>query len=328
MNTAEGQPGRFNTAEVIDLTASDDLEEIPLGNTDDGIEDFVFGERHRQPPRRLPRRAEVIDLEAPRPPSLTRQHAIDVSEPDVQFVGERLIPGQRFPPRATVAPPPRPAPRPTQYLAQFPTFNRMHEFMFGAARHPAPHPPRNPTGEWAWHNPLQNVTLLSAPWDEGQPYAHRIHRHPGEAAPFHLPGALNYAAAAFDINIRPPPEPPRASPILEPLPPARDGFTRSPAEGDALVCPSCGDELCTGDDDLKRQVWVIKSCGHVRLLPLLQRCMLTRDRSTAAAAARSTPAPPKQRASSPSRRGSRPSTRRIPAASCRAARSRRARRRR
>jgi len=49
-------------------------------------------------------------------------------------------------------------------------------------------------------------------------------------------------------------------------PPAKEGFTRTFGEDDILVCPMCGDELSTGKDDAKQQVWVIKQCGHVRIL--------------------------------------------------------------
>jgi hypothetical protein len=45
--------------------------------------------------------------------------------------------------------------------------------------------------------------------------------------------------------------------------PARPGFTRTPEEGDILVCANCDAELGEGDTEEKRQVWVIKDCGHV-----------------------------------------------------------------
>jgi hypothetical protein len=54
--------------------------------------------------------------------------------------------------------------------------------------------------------------------------------------------------------------------IQEPYkaPPApKDGFIRSFAEDDIVLCPRCGDELATGNDDTKSQVWVVKQCGHV-----------------------------------------------------------------
>jgi hypothetical protein len=30
-----------------------------------------------------------------------------------------------------------------------------------------------------------------------------------------------------------------------------------------VVCPNCGDELAVGKDEIKQQIWVVKSCGHV-----------------------------------------------------------------
>lgn len=60
--------------------------------------------------------------------------------------------------------------------------------------------------------------------------------------------------------------------VPEPPPPtyhapeeAPGGFTRSPKETDVLVCPNCDDELCLGDDEVKKQVWLVKACGHVSL---------------------------------------------------------------
>ncbi|KAL9075048.1 MAG: hypothetical protein Q9157_004163, partial [Trypethelium eluteriae] len=55
----------------------------------------------------------------------------------------------------------------------------------------------------------------------------------------------------------------RMKEMLEPPAPAREGFTRSPAE-EVLVCPNCGDELGDGGEGtLKVQVWIVKGCGHV-----------------------------------------------------------------
>lgn len=71
---------------------------------------------------------------------------------------------------------------------------------------------------------------------------------------------LDFEVVGFDLGqqrqrtVTPTYEAPQAAP---------EGFTRSPAEDDVLVCPNCGDELCVGDTDLKRQVWILKGCGHV-----------------------------------------------------------------
>jgi hypothetical protein len=59
-----------------------------------------------------------------------------------------------------------------------------------------------------------------------------------------------------DASYRAPPTPP-------------PGFTRTPRSGDELVCPNCDAELCTGDDDIARQVWAVKACGHVSFLAVV-----------------------------------------------------------
>ena len=78
-----------------------------------------------------------------------------------------------------------------------------------------------------------------------------------------VPGHLDYLAAAFDLAQPARRQPPPQLPTYNPPAPAQDGFTRSPKEEDVLVCPNCDDELGLGDDETKRQVWVVKACGHV-----------------------------------------------------------------
>lgn len=46
-------------------------------------------------------------------------------------------------------------------------------------------------------------------------------------------------------------------------PPPRDGFIRTFSEDEIVLCPRCGDELAVGKGDMKQQVWVVKTCGHV-----------------------------------------------------------------
>jgi hypothetical protein len=75
---------------------------------------------------------------------------------------------------------------------------------------------------------------------------------------------LNYEAQGFELigaaHSSPPPRP--SSPYKAPRA-AAEGFTRKVGEDDIVVCPHCGDELGTGNDDLKQQIWVVKQCGHV-----------------------------------------------------------------
>ena len=79
--------------------------------------------------------------------------------------------------------------------------------------------------------------------------------------PMVLPGDLDFSAQGFSMGDGARPEPP--PPIYDPPSTPRIGFTRSPREEDTLVCPNCEEELGVGEDESKRQVWVIKSCGHV-----------------------------------------------------------------
>ncbi|KAF2633053.1 hypothetical protein BU25DRAFT_487400 [Macroventuria anomochaeta] len=73
---------------------------------------------------------------------------------------------------------------------------------------------------------------------------------------------LNFGMVGFDMGYggnRAEPAPP----TYEAPAPAPEGFTRSPEENDVLVCPNCDSELCKGDDDVKKQVWIAKQCGHI-----------------------------------------------------------------
>jgi len=70
-----------------------------------------------------------------------------------------------------------------------------------------------------------------------------------------LPQMMDYENAGFALATPPP--------TYKAPSPAQEGFTRSPTEEDVLVCPNCDQELGAGEDELKRQVWVVRSCGHV-----------------------------------------------------------------
>lgn len=80
---------------------------------------------------------------------------------------------------------------------------------------------------------------------------------------FELPAHLDYFAPAFDLEHPTRRQPQSRLPTYDPPAPAQEGFTRTPNEDDVLVCPNCDDELGLGDDEVKRQVWVVKACGHV-----------------------------------------------------------------
>jgi hypothetical protein len=80
---------------------------------------------------------------------------------------------------------------------------------------------------------------------------------------------MDFGQAAFDLGLgimgggEATPEREREPSPLPVLPPAPEGFTRNPAEEDVLVCPACDAELSVGEEEVKRQVWLVKKCGHV-----------------------------------------------------------------
>jgi hypothetical protein len=81
---------------------------------------------------------------------------------------------------------------------------------------------------------------------------------------FRPPGLMDFDTPAFDVatgNRTP------APPTYHAPPPAPEGFTRSPGDQGPLICPNCERELCTGDSEVQRQVWIIKGCGHVSAPP-------------------------------------------------------------
>lgn len=80
---------------------------------------------------------------------------------------------------------------------------------------------------------------------------------------FEIPAHLDYRATAFDLDQPARRQPQPRLPTYDPPAAAQEGFTRTPKEDDVLVCPNCDDELGLGDDEVKRQVWVVKVCGHV-----------------------------------------------------------------
>lgn len=81
---------------------------------------------------------------------------------------------------------------------------------------------------------------------------------------------MDFTMQGFNLqNPSQPVQQPRPPPTYEKPPPAREGFTRDITGEDMLVCLNCEDELGVGDNDVKRQVWILKACGHVSTLSSL-----------------------------------------------------------
>ena len=128
---------------------------------------------------------------------------------------------------------------------------------------------RNPHQLAGWTDALQNLQVP-------RPYhSHYGRAHDGDAFMgvegdfavgggfFQVPDNLNFLQAGFDYERPSRPQQQPRLPTYEAPPAPQHGFTRSPKEEDTLVCPHCDDELGVGDEEVKRQVWVVKACGHV-----------------------------------------------------------------
>jgi len=220
-----------------------------------------------------------------RPPHLSRSDAVALEqvidltedngeaelEPEIQVTGARELPRPAAQPRLRLQHHPAIAPRddsPGLFVPADPPQNHHHhhhhhharagrfpgaflvDFFRGARNHNAPN--------MVIDN--NNFPQLLQDLDAGQINVQQA-----------MPGLLNYQHAAFE-----PRKPDHVAP-----PAAQTGFTRSPVEGDTVICPSCEEELIhkkDGEDDLvmkktgkaptkkereEHPFWVVKECGHV-----------------------------------------------------------------
>ena len=109
---------------------------------------------------------------------------------------------------------------------------------------------------------------------------------PGRADVDSSTGSSSFGSDMLDTEMSGPEEGSAADTSYQAPPTPPLGFTRTPAAADVLICPNCDEELCVGDDEVARQVWAIKACGHVRTLVLAfgadhLRCTAASARSTA-----------------------------------------------
>lgn len=187
----------------------------------------------------------------------------DSQSPEIEIISEYHIPQQA----GGLLPHPVSLPRIRDLFATFPQMNHSNS----QPAVPATDPPQGRAvfpGRAALPPPQTNL-------QRGRTLAQRLSQQPstflahlGSVA--RLSGLstwpLDYTSTGFVLGGRPPvpTEPPTAPiPTYSPPVPAQEGFTRSPQEGDVLICPNCLDELCVGTG-LESKVYVIKACGHVR----------------------------------------------------------------
>lgn len=219
----------------------------------------------------VPAAAEVIDLsqEDDYPP----HEPANTDSPEVEFVSARPLPPHL-----------RQQHRDRERAAST-------ESWHNANRQPTPH------HRYQIHHSMSQIfnTLRQAEHTEGlmqhiqtvdRELERLQHRAPG-AMTLPLPQLnidLDFTTAAFDLGHEREREA-TGPPAYEAPSPAPAGFTRTPAEDDVLVCPNCGDQLCEGKTDQKKQLWAIKKCGHVSEAVLLRDVKTNMAcRSTAATA--------------------------------------------
>lgn len=250
------QPSQNQNHNVIDLT---DEPPSPIVATRSNVHPL---NRRRSPaprPQRGPRyERNIIDTESNEGTPAT---AVDLREnsPEVQFIRER--------PRSESA----------NSRTHRPTNHRSRLVI-----------PRNPPSASPERSRVRSPPRLPLPWQPWGPPSVGLFIAPTRR-PFHRGDELidvddwhlstgpfidpeghfempdfNFGLQGFNLEhpSRPVEQLPRLPTYTAP-PPARAGFTRDLKEDDVLVCPNCDDELGVGDNDIKRQVWVSKPCGHV-----------------------------------------------------------------
>jgi hypothetical protein len=258
------QPARDGANEIIDLTGEDSPSR-PSGPTYTNLDD--------SPPVRLgdaargPRFANnIIDLVADSPVHSPRQQP---SVPDVEFLHSRTLP----PPRrhnhsnlhASANPmEPRIVPPATRAFLE----NRADPFGFEHLRQLAvgsmDHILRHSALSEGFS--LRAIRLAQEARRPAIMVFNRASARPGPADVESSTGSSSFGSDMLDTEMSGPEEGSAADTSYQAPPTPPLGFTRTPAAADVLICPNCDEELCVGDDEVARQVWAIKACGHVSTL--------------------------------------------------------------
>jgi len=237
--------------EIVDLTHSDDAEPAPAANS---THTSPFGQARRGP--RFDR--DIIDLSAESPPEPSSHSQIDPNinrSPEVEFVSARRLP----------TPPPRPPSVSFTVMDLTEDDSDGNEIEFVGETFVIQDNESGPPSMSGIIQAAFGVVRQAA-------LQGHLHRQPGTLESAH--GTSWFATPRFNVtrvNFNFGPDMSESpGPTYRAPPPAPDGFTRSGQEGDILVCPNCERELCSGDTEVKRQVWIIKGCGHVSLRGIYQ----------------------------------------------------------
>jgi hypothetical protein len=247
-------------AAVIDLTADDAGPSVSSSSRPS----VPRGQRPQRPPRFANAifANEIIDIEA----EDVRRSAAPPDSPELEFISSRRIdPSRRDPP------PPRPREEDDLEIIgsnTVPREQRQHRWVgpggLGAMLMAIQREDDLPPGRGFDHlrqriqRAANNMRPPVIPPRGGGRGGGRGRIHVGFVAP-----NMDFEMVAFDMGLGGGPAPP--PPTYDAPEPVPEGFTRSPQENEVYACPNCGDELCAGESDAKRQVWIVKGCGHVRL---------------------------------------------------------------
>jgi hypothetical protein len=219
----------------------------------------------------------IIDLVADSSPtqSTPQQQAAEPSSPDVQFIRSRRLPTPHPPLERrvleTLEPPVIPdfgRPRPTPLadsMGPMDQFRRNLHFAMGAM---------GSVDQLL----RRSVQLATDSMDLRRSF--RVAEHAAHSAilafePTNLDfmnvgfelatDDLDFASDVLDLDLGTLEESSATDATYQAPPTPPEGFTRTPVDNDVLICPNCSEELCEGEDDVKKQVWAVKGCGHVRI---------------------------------------------------------------
>ncbi|KAF9891789.1 hypothetical protein FE257_003270 [Aspergillus nanangensis] len=230
--------------EVIDLTNDPDS---PPQRSEQHQHQHQTTSNHASRQQRLPRfpreiMTEVVHLDSDDDDyddGEEEQIPIDVpSSPEVQFVGSNVR-------SAPLPPPPRNRNRAPAFMA--PMLQMLRYLPSNTSRSEG-----GLTSAYRWPHPQDINSFLI-----------------GERA---VDLTINLDVEGYHV---PSPGIDRRSTYKPPSPPP-EGFTRTVGEDDLVCCPNCDAELGTGDE-IKKQIWVAKQCGHV----YCGECTTNRSKSNA-----------------------------------------------
>ncbi|MCJ1230107.1 hypothetical protein MMC12_006778 [Toensbergia leucococca] len=255
------------TRDIIDLTEGSNsppgTRTLPNPDTDP-----TFTSQRANRPPRFPR--DIIDVDDPESLSTLPTNTARDASPDIELLYSRTIP------QGT-----RPQTRPQGIFGYVPTATRVDGSSADAIQNRRPSASNHSQSvRDAWteaRNQMRRDHSMNMMVGQQQPRITHQGRHLSLSQGFQdrqegvlfmgvqpnltLPGNLDFIAQGFPMGdigrVHP------APPTYDAPPSPRTGFTRSPKEDNVLVCPNCDEELGMGSDDTKRQVWVVKQCGHV-----------------------------------------------------------------